>query len=106
MIMNVHTRSFVWTRDPVMAPWVSISYPWYFNRILNFLFCVVFFAFLMFLLFKVFKRTRSNHTMEPEKKRVSGRVRVDPTRPEPDPKTRIFSGNPTWTWPENPNIFG
>ena len=44
--------------------------------------------------------------MEPEKKRVSGRVRVEPTRPEPDPKTLIFSGNPTWTWPENPNIFG
>ena len=46
------------------------------------------------------------HKMEPEKKRVSGRVRVEPTRPEPDPKTRIFSGNPTWTWPENPNISG
>jgi hypothetical protein len=30
--------------------------------------------------------------MEPEKKRVSGRVQVEPTRPEPDPKTRIFSG--------------
>jgi hypothetical protein len=35
------------------------------------------------------------HTMEPEKKRVSGRVRVEPTRPEPDPKTRLLSGNPT-----------
>ncbi len=28
--------------------------------------------------------------MEPEKKRVSGRVRVEPTRPEPDPKTWNF----------------
>ncbi len=44
--------------------------------------------------------------MDPEKKWVSGRVRVEPTRPEPDPKTRIFSGNPTLTWPENPNISG
>jgi hypothetical protein len=31
-----------------------------------------------------------DHTMEPEKYRVSGRVRVEPTRPEPDPKTRNF----------------
>jgi WD40 repeat protein len=30
------------------------------------------------------------HTMEPEKKRVSGRVRVEPTRPELDPKTSNF----------------
>jgi hypothetical protein len=34
------------------------------------------------------------HTMEPEKYRVSGRVRVEPTRPEPDP-------NPT----RKPEIF-
>ena len=37
--------------------------------------------------------------MEHENKRVSGRVRVEPTRPEPDPKTRISSGNPTWSRP-------
>ncbi len=30
------------------------------------------------------------HTFELEKKRVSGRVRVEPTRLEPDPKTRYF----------------
>jgi hypothetical protein len=43
--------------------------------------------------------------MEPEKKRVPSRVRVEPTRPEnpkyfehePDPKNRYFSGNPTRT---------
>jgi hypothetical protein len=44
--------------------------------------------------------------MEPENKRVSGRVRVEPTRPEPDPKTRIFSGNLTWTRPENLKFSG
>jgi hypothetical protein len=33
---------------------------------------------------------RINHTMEPEKYRVSGRIQVEPTRPEPDPKTRNF----------------
>jgi len=30
--------------------------------------------------------------MEPEKKRVSSRVRVEPIRPESDPKTWNFSG--------------
>ena len=29
-----------------------------------------------------------HHTMGPEKYRISGRVRVEPTRPKPDPKTR------------------
>ncbi len=37
--------------------------------------------------------------MEPEKKRVWGRVRVEP---EPDPKTRLLSGNPA----RKPEIFG
>ncbi len=46
------------------------------------------------------------HTMEPEKKRASGRVRVEPTRLEAGPKTRKFSGNPTWTWPEDLKFSG
>jgi hypothetical protein len=33
------------------------------------------------------------HTIEPEKKRVSGRVHVELTRPEPDLKTRIYRVN-------------
>jgi hypothetical protein len=31
-----------------------------------------------------------NHTMEPENYRVSGRVRVEPTRPDPTRKPEIF----------------
>ncbi len=47
-----------------------------------------------------------DHKMEPEKRRVSGRVRVEPIRLEPDLKTRIFLGNPAWTRPENLKLLG
>ena len=46
-----------------MAPWVSISYPWYFNWILNFIFGEVIFAFLMFLLHEIFFPIKNIHIM-------------------------------------------